>query len=307
MIAGITHLTMEADLQRGVDAGTSWGLRLEFRDDVALPASFERIEDADHTLPLALLAGHGIRLEVVQHRRTSATPGAYTPLFRSRPPDGLPLRDRVHTRELLLRAGMMDDPTCVALPVPDAEAWFDSSAASGGLAGILCSVADVPREAEFWTAFAKARWRHAGADGAWGHLSSPLPDAHGALVLVPHPTDTAVSAEAAHAMNDRGFPSIGVLSTAIDTDCARAVDAGAVLRAAPIATTVGDRPLRMALIETPGGAPVELLTVTASPRRGVGSGRRRRQWCGVVERRQYVDTVGPAVVLKRYGKDVCAQ
>lgn len=89
-----------------------------------------------------------------------------------------------------------------------------------------------------------------------GHLPSLLPDAGGILVLAPHHTvDAPARAGVGHAMNDRQFPSTGVLSTAIDADCARAVDAGAVLRPAPIATTVGGRPLRMALIENAGRCP----------------------------------------------------
>jgi hypothetical protein len=273
MIAGITHLTMEANLERGVDAGTTWGLGLQFRDEVALPASFERVEDDDHMLPLALLTGAGIKLEVVQHRRTSGVPGAYTGVFACRPSDGLSVRDRTPTRELLRRAGVVEDPVCVALPVPGSEAWFDASAASDGLAGIVCSVRDVPREAEFWTDFAKAKWGRVAADGAWGHLPSPLPEAFGALVLDPQTVGVPTRAGVGHAMNDQGFPSMGVLSTAVDVDCARAVDAGAVLRAAPITTTVDGRPLRMALIETPGGAPVELLSVAAGTRRLRSPGR----------------------------------
>ncbi|MGH1552015.1 hypothetical protein ACRAWF_07305 [Streptomyces sp. L7] len=126
---------MEASLEQGVDAGTTWGLGLRFRDDVALPASFEQIEDADHALPLALLAGPGIKLEVVQHRWTSGVPGAYTGVFACRPPVGSPVRGRTRTHELLRATGVVADPVCVAVPVAGGEAWFDASAASDGLAG----------------------------------------------------------------------------------------------------------------------------------------------------------------------------
>ncbi|MEU9094370.1 hypothetical protein [Streptomyces sp. NPDC048428] len=267
MIAGITHLTMEANLDRGVDAATTWGLGLRFRDEVALPASFEQVEDDAHRLPLALLTGPGLKLEVVQHRRTSGVPGAYTGVFACRPPDGLPVRDRTRTRELLRQAGVVKHPVCVAVPAPHGEAWFDASAAADGLAGILCSVRDVPREAEFWSDFAKAKWVRVTADEAWGHLPSPFPGSSGALVLEPRTVGASTRAGVGHAMNDQGFPSIGVLSTAVDADCSRAVDAGAALRAAPITTVVDGRSVRMALIETPGGAPVELLSVAAGPRR----------------------------------------
>ncbi|MER5276882.1 hypothetical protein ABT025_14120 [Streptomyces sp. NPDC002809] len=267
MIAGITHLTMEADLDRGVDAATAWGLGLRFRDEVALPASFEQVEDDAHMLPLALLAGPGLQLEVVQHRRTSGGPGAYTGVFACRPPAGPPVRDRPRTGELLRRAGLVKDPVCVAVPVPRGEAWFDASAAADGLAGILCSVRDVPREAEFWSDFARAKWVRVTADEAWGRLPSPLPGSSGAIVLESRTAGAPTRAGAGHAMNDRGFPSMGVLSTAVDADCARAVDAGGALLAAPITTAVDGRSVRMALFETPGGAPVELLSVAAGPRR----------------------------------------
>lgn len=76
------------------------------------------------------------------------------------------------------------------------------------------------------------------------------------LLLMCEPDEPRV-----HAMNDRGFPSIGVYSTAIDVDYERALEFGATPISAPIATMVGGRGVRMALIASPGGAPVELLTV----------------------------------------------
>lgn len=152
---------------------------------------------------------------------------------------------------------------------PGGDAWFDSSGAPGGLAGLLCHAEDVRVEAAFWSAFARARWSTVGDEGAWGSVSSPLLPAPCRLVILPAEGDRP-----RHAMNDCGFPSIGVAATAIDADCARALAAGATLRAEPIVTTVGGRPLRMALIETPGGAPVELLSVHRDGSRGRPAARR---------------------------------
>ncbi|MFC9329769.1 hypothetical protein [Kitasatospora sp. NPDC057015] len=273
MIAGVTHLTMESPLEPGIALGTALGFRLDFVDRVELPAAFEAVEDDDHVLPLALLAApSGIRLEVVDHGRSSGRRGAYEAVFRSRPPSGPPVGGREATREALRRAGPLTDPVCRAVAGPAGTAWFDSGSdaesgtgsapdaapdtAAGGLAGLLCRVADVRAEADFWSAFAKARWDSVQRDAAWGTLSSPLLPAECRLLLVPGDGSRPV-----HAMNDLGFPSIGVASTSIEADCARAVAAGATLRAEAVVTSVGGRPLRMALIETPGGAPVELLSV----------------------------------------------
>ncbi|WP_371476976.1 VOC family protein [Kitasatospora sp. NBC_00315] len=272
MIGGITHVTMEAaELEHGVTLGTDLGFTLDFVDRVELPAAFEGIGTSDHTLPLALLAGpRGIRLEVVQHRRSTGRRGAYTPLFEGPPPHpGRPTVDRPGIRAALLRAGALADPACRAVAGPGGDAWFDSSGAPGGLAGLLCHAEDVRVEAAFWSAFARARWSTVGDEGAWGSVSSPLLPAPCRLVILPAEGDRP-----RHAMNDCGFPSIGVAATAIDADCARALAAGATLRAEPIVTTVGGRPLRMALIETPGGAPVELLSVHRDGSRGRPAARR---------------------------------
>ncbi|MET9614943.1 hypothetical protein [Kitasatospora indigofera] len=279
MIAGVTHLTMESPLEPGIALGTALGFELDFVDRVELPAAFEAVEDEDHILPLALLAApSGIRLEVVDHGRTSGRRGAYEAIFRGRPPAGPPVAGREALREVLRRAGALADPVCRAVAGPAGTAWFESGpdaesgsgsesgsesgsdaasgTAAGGLAGLLCRVADVRAEADFWSAFAKARWGSVQRDAAWCTLSSPLFPAACRLLLVP-----GDGTRPAHAMNDLGFPSIGVASTSIEADCARAVAAGATLRAEAVVTSVGGRPLRMALIETPGGAPVELLSV----------------------------------------------
>jgi hypothetical protein len=273
MIAGITHLTMEAGLHRGVELGTGLGFRLEFLDNVTLPGRFEGVEngtgvdDSDDVLPLALLAAdQGIRLEVVEHRRRSGRPGAWTGLFRCPPPTGSQpavgvvaggaAADRSAVREVLRQADVLPDPQCVVVPASGGQAWFDPSPPAGGLAGLLCHAHDVRAEADFWTSFARFRFRSVDADVACGYASSPLPQARCAFVII-----RADEPASGHAMNDCGFPSIGVFSTAIDRDWERARSAGATLKAAPISTTVGPRSVRMALIETPNGAPVELLSI----------------------------------------------
>jgi hypothetical protein len=274
VIAGITHLTMEAVLPRGIELGERLGFRLEFSDELSLPGSFEGLAHGEQRLPLALLAGsRGIRFEVVQHRERSGRPGAYAGLFRCAPPEqtARPI-DRPRTREVLRSAAVLAEPTCVVLEASGGEAWFDGAdgadgsdevaeAGGGGLAGLLCYVGDVRAEAQFWSRFARVRWRRLDADAACGSVPSPLPQTQCELVLVRRDSEHEhlPDGPGPHSMNDNGFPSIGVFGTAIERDCAKAVSAGAVLRAQPIVTTVGGRVLRMALIETPGGAPVELL------------------------------------------------
>ncbi|WP_416983884.1 hypothetical protein [Streptomyces sp. T028] len=124
-------------------------------------------------------------------------------------------------------------------------------------------MADLPAETEFWSRFAGLRWESRAREAAWGTVPSPVPETRCRLLIVPAHGEPAPG----HAMNDAGFPSMGVFSTAIDTDCAKAVTAGAKLRAEPITTSVGGRPVRMALIETPVGTPVGLLTVIKSGQR----------------------------------------
>lgn len=259
MIAGFTHLTMEADLSAGIALGTELGFSLDFVDELLLPGGFEGVEEGEQRLPLALLTGaHGIRFEVVQHRALSGAVGAYSGLFRGLPPRTASARvARPQVREVLLRAGVMTDPECVALEASGAEAWFDLAGdiqEKGGLAGLLCYVTDVRAEADFWSRFARIRWKKQEADAAWASIPSLLPQTRCELVIVERD-----GPQTTHGMNDSGFPSIGVFSTAIERDCAAAAAAGAAVRAEPIVTTVGGRALRMALIETPGGAPVELL------------------------------------------------
>jgi hypothetical protein len=256
MIAGVTHLTMEAELERGVSLGAELGYEPDFLDEVELPPGFEGIEDSEPRLPLALLGGlPGIRLEVVAHRRQTGRRGAYTGIFRCAPPAGVAVA-RPEVEAILRQAKTLLSPTCVTMATPGAEAWFDSSPVAGGLAGLMCQASDVRAEAGFWSRFAKAKWSMLGADAACGSVPSPRPGASCELVIM-HRDDVP----AAYAMNDSGFPSMGVFSTAIEGDCDRAVAAGGKLRAEPIVTSVGGRLLRMALISTPGGAPVELLAL----------------------------------------------
>lgn len=255
MIAGIAHLTMEADLKHGIGFGRDRGFEVEFVDDVELPAGFEDLEDEDPTLPLALLAGStGIRFEVVQHRWQTGNRGAYAGIFRCPAPMEARPVSRPAVRDVLRQAGALLDPACVAMTTPSIEAWFEAAAPTGGLAGVLCYVRDVRAEAEFWSRFARTRWTTVGPDAAWASMSSPVLRTPCAFVLVRRD-----DAPPMYAMNDSGFPSIGVLCTAIEADCRRALSAGATLRSAPIVTEVGGRALSMALIGTPGGAPVELL------------------------------------------------
>ncbi len=263
MITGITHLTMEGERARGIDLTSDLGFTPSVVDDVVLPAGFEGIEDGAaedgaEVLPLALLVGpQGVRLEVVQHRRQTGRRGAYGGIFGSPPPATAgPVVSRPDVGSLLRRAGILDDPVCVAMETPRDETWFGSSSSTGGLVGVLCHAADVPAEAAFWAAFARARWHEIGVRAAWGRAPLPLPQGTCALVVV---RDEAPPSP--FAMNDSGFPSLGVYSTSIERDCGKALAAGATQRADPIVTSVGGRSLRMALISTPGGAPVELLGV----------------------------------------------
>ncbi|MBM0274296.1 hypothetical protein [Micromonospora tarensis] len=251
---------MEAELSRGLALAAELGFQLDFVDEVALPAAFEGIEGHAHRLPLAVLAAaDGLRLEVVRHRRDTGRPSAYRAVFQAPPPaDATVLAGSSAAADVLRLAGLLRTPTCVSLPAAGGgEAWFDASRSAGaGLGGLLCPVGDVPAEVDFWSAFAKATWRGVRADAAWGSIPSPRPQPRCELVLTRGADDTSP-----YSMNDLGFPSIGVYSTAIESDCERALAAGAKLRAAPIVTEINGRRLRMALIESPGGAPIELLCV----------------------------------------------
>ncbi|MEU3900087.1 hypothetical protein [Streptomyces sp. NPDC045251] len=265
----MTHLTMEAGLDRGTTLARLWAFEPVFRDEVALEAGFEGIDDGDTLLPLALLAGPGgLRLEVVRHRRTSGRPGAYGALFRSAPPDrdaaGEPEAGARAVRDVLRRAGVLADPVCRRLPAVDGLAWCDAASGEGGLAGILCTVPGVEQEAAFWAEFAEASWQEQGPEAACGTIPSPRRRGECAFVIARGQDGPD------HAMNDVGFPSMGVFSTSIEVDRDRAVAAGATSLADPIVTDVGGRTLAMALIRTPGGAPVELLSVARNRTRRMG-------------------------------------
>ncbi|MFJ8659373.1 VOC family protein [Streptomyces sp. NPDC093795] len=262
---------MESGLDHGTALAEPWGFAPVFRDEVALAAGFEGLDDGDTLLPLALLAGPGgLRLEVVRHRRTSGRPSAYGALFRGLPPDGAGAVEPASgegesvVRDVLRRAGPMADPVYRRLPTVGGLAWYDAVSTEGGLAGILCTVPDVIQEAAFWAEFAGASWQERGPDAACGTIPSPRPRGECAFVIARGEDGPG------HAMNDVGFPSMGVFSTSIEADRDRAVAAGATPLAEPIVTDVGGRRLAMALIRTPGGAPVELLSVARKRTRRMG-------------------------------------
>lgn len=123
---------------------------------------------------------------------------------------------------------------------------------------------DVAQEAVFWAEFVGAPKQERGPDAACGTIPSPRSRGECAFVI-------ARGEDApGHAMNDVGFPSMGVFSASIAADRDRAVAVGATPLAEPIVTDVGGRPLAMALIRTPGGAPVELLSVATNRTRRMG-------------------------------------
>jgi hypothetical protein len=259
MIAGVTHLTMEAQLGRAAAWACELGFEPDFYDDVELPPGFEGVEDSGASLPLAVLTGgQGIRLEVVQHRWQTGQPGAYTAIFQCKPPAGS-IVSHPHVGAILQRANALREPICVAMNRGEGEAWFESSCGSGGLVGVLCHARDVPAEAAFWSRFARTRWHEVRTDAAWGSMPSHLLQAQCDLVII-HREEIPGT----FCMNDAGFPSLGVFSTHLDRDCEKAVAAGGKLRSGPVITAVGGRFLRMALISAPSGAPIELLALPRS-------------------------------------------
>ncbi|MFH9761524.1 hypothetical protein ACH4MJ_05225 [Streptomyces anulatus] len=91
------------------------------------------------------------------------------------------------------------------------------------------------QEAAFWEEFADAFWQERGPDAACGTIPSPRSRAECAFVI-------ARGEDApGHAMNDVGFPAMGVFSTSTAADRDRAVAAGAIPLAEPILTEDGGR------------------------------------------------------------------
>jgi glyoxalase superfamily protein len=256
MIAGIAHVTMEAELPGSLALADAMGFKLEFHDTVALPASFENVSPDAQRLPLALCAGdRGIRLEIVDHGVRTTRRGIHHAILHGDPPVASgPAEPEPRLRDLLRRAGVAPDPRAVT-PAAGVTCWFDGSAGAG-VAGLLCRVPDVPAEAGFWSRLLGFSWAGEDSGAAWARVSAPLLRTRYHLVLAQ--TDEPYTRPE---MNDLGFPSLGVYSTSMEADCARAVSAGATLRAEPIQTEVGGKPVRMALLETPNGGLVELLSV----------------------------------------------
>jgi hypothetical protein len=158
-------------------------------------------------------------------------------------------------RDLLQRAGVSAEPQAAARP----GAWFAGSAGVG-VAGLLSEVPDVTAEAEFWSRLLRFHWAFQDGEAAWALVRSPLLRTEYHVVIAANTTPRSRPA-----MNDLGFPSVGVYTTSLDADCERGVTAGAALRTEPIQTEVGGRSVGMALLETPGGALVELLQVRRQP------------------------------------------
>jgi hypothetical protein len=267
MIAGITHLTMESELTRGIAAGSRLGFNLDFVSEVELAGEFEGIECGAYTLPLAVLAHEsGIRLEVVEHRTQGNKISAYSGVFRCAPStiQGTPI-ERPAIQELLMKARILHDPCCLKI-CNGGEAWFDANPSGTGLAGIICRSGDVLADVEFWQKFARAKWDM--VDGAFAVGSIPGIWSYMSCALVIVPSENGCLD---YAMNDVGFPSLGVFSTNVMRDFEKAATVGANLRAPAIVTDVGNRRVSMALVETPGGNPVELLsTVSLTSFNGCG-------------------------------------
>lgn len=256
MIEGISHLTMETSLAEGARFAGRVGLRHSFTGEVDIPADFEHVTPYRAPLPLALYsARRGIQLEIVHHAERACSEGAFTGVFGCAPPQGAgdPV-SRPAVADALAKSGAAQAPRCLALGPDGTETWFDAAGGAGGLRATVCRVRDVAAEAAFWEGFAEVHWDSVSAEAAWGTVPSALPQNSCLLVLVP-----AEKPFADHRMNDRGFPSIGVVSTGIEADYERALALGAVGLSAPIATTIGSRPLRLALFTSPGGALVEPL------------------------------------------------
>ena len=263
LIAGVTHLTMEAPLEQGARFASQAGFWPAFTDEVHLPAAFEQVASSEGPLPLALhTAAEGVQLEVVHHAGRARRDGAFTGVFGCAPPENAGVTvPSPAIADAIAASGAARAPCRVSLSPHGAEAWFDAAGGAGGLRAVVCRVRDLAAEAGFWERFARVRWGAVAAEAAWGAVPSPVPRTRCLLILV-RDEDPVTS----HQMNDGGFPSIGVASTAIEVDYRKALSIGAVSRAAPIQATVGLRRLRLALIASPGGAPIELLGADRAPR-----------------------------------------
>ncbi|MGW0884899.1 hypothetical protein [Streptomyces sp. NPDC002671] len=255
MIEGISHLAMEGSIEDGARFAGLVGFRHDFTGEASLPESFERVTPHRTPLPLALYsAPESIQLEVVQHAEPTRAVGGFTGVFGCPPPEGLgtPVSAPV-LAEAIAESGAARDPRCLALSSPGTETWFDAAGGAGGLRAVVCRVPEVAAEAAFWEQLAEVQWDAVTAEAAWGTVPSAMGTG---CVLVLARDETA---SAGRQMNDAGFPSIGVLSTEIEADYARALSLGAVARSAPIQATIGARRLRLALFASPGGVLVEPL------------------------------------------------
>jgi hypothetical protein len=256
VIEGIAHLTAEMSLEDGARFAGQVGFRHTLTGEVNLPADFERVTPGKAPLPLALYAGQeGIQLEIVHHAERARLDGAFTGVFGCPPPAGMGIPvTRPVIAGAIAESGAAHEPECLSLSPHGADTWFDAAGGAGGLRAIVCRVHDVVREAGFWEGIAGVQWGSVVAEAAWGTVPSPLPQNDCVLVLV---RDEEPVAD--HQMNDGGFPSIGVVSTAIESDYHQALVLGAVPRSAPVPAAIGSRLLRLALFASPGGALIELL------------------------------------------------
>ncbi|MGW7820228.1 VOC family protein [Streptomyces puniciscabiei] len=247
---------MEGSLEDGAGFAGRVGFRLDFTGAVALPEDFEQVTPHRTPLPLALWsAPRGIQLEIVDHAERAPGVGGFTGVFGCPPPKGAgdPV-SRPALADAIAKSGAAHDPRCLALEPHGTETWFDAAGGPGGLRAVVCRVRDVAAEAAFWERLAEVHWDSVTATTAWGTMPSAMP--RGSCVLVLARDETAF---ADRRMNDTGFPSIGVLTTEIEADYARALALGATARSAPIPATVGGRRLRLALFASPGGVLVEPL------------------------------------------------
>lgn len=262
MILGVDHLALScADIGTASDALRAWRYRAKFiASDLPNPEekrSLLRTYDGRQSLAYCI-APSGLPIELTRHEHPLLEAGGfYEPLMASEGRVEIESEPAAELLSAVWRAATERHVVPVRSPLLKARYWHDvMSPGPAGFSTVLARVPRIPDAERFWVEAAGCRRKKAGETAGVGwtllELPSVIQGMQLRILLAEQPVQRVTM------LDDPGFNCLALLTSALDRDVRRLAVAG---RSDDVrfSLTVNDRPLRIAMLRSPGGGLVELI------------------------------------------------
>lgn len=260
MILGVDHLALSATSLASASAALTAAGYAEVFHEPALPNPPEKRALLERYAPSHAVAVHraaaGPALEVTVHGTGLVQPGSpFRPLFEGGFEDATPRDlDPGEPDWAGLLGPYREGARALTWDALEAPVWATPGPGPPNLSGVLAPTADLERELSFWVEGLCFKPVHREPD--WVHLGlrSPVPAWTGQLFLAAVPAPGPVTR-----LDAAGFPCLALLSSDLERDLERALQAGAREVTPRFGLRVNDKDLELALFRSPGGLICEMI------------------------------------------------